>query len=351
MSTICSTGCYKTTASPGRGGSTDRPAPDRAPIPRASEAHLSPALTNVRCCERGEKLSSNFVPVTWPEPGSIAAEMVVSGAAEMVRIPTAPATLDKMTFDKEFRAKMPVVIKSLARAWTAFDRWEPAQLSRLVGDVLVQPFVSRDGLHFLGAADVVERREMRLAQVVERVFEGRERGATQDANGTRIYLRGALFSAVKEDIEVPQFMEDGAVKLNETLSGIWIGSKGCITPLHFDAWHGVLGQVRGTKRITLFSPADTENIYPCVSSHPCPVGSCSAPKPKVWWRRRRKQTDHGTNTVMHTSELVLEKLGKPDYMEKYPLAEELTPWVVNLEPGDAYASLPRSFGNKASQKC
>lgn len=54
---------------------------------------------------------------------------------------------------------------------------------------------------------------------------------------------------------------------------------------------------------------------------------------------------------MHTSELVLEKLGKPDYMEKYQLAEELTPWVVNLEPGDAYASLPRSFGNKASQKC
>ena len=85
MSTICSTGCYKTTGNPGRGGSTDRPAPDRAPIPRASEAHLSPALTNVRCCERGEKLSSNFVPVTWPEPGSIAAEMVVSGAAEMVR--------------------------------------------------------------------------------------------------------------------------------------------------------------------------------------------------------------------------------------------------------------------------
>jgi len=43
---------------------------------------------------------------------------------------------------------------------------------------------------------------------------------------------------------------------------------------------------------------------------------------------------------MHTSELVLEKLGEAEYMEKFPLAEELTPWVVDLEPGDAYAQLP-----------
>ena len=28
-------------------------------------------------------------------------------------------------------------------------------------------------------------------------------------------------------------------------------------------------------------------------------------------------------------------------MEKFPLAEELTPWVVDLEPGDAYAQLHR----------
>ena len=44
---------------------------------------------------------------------------------------------------------------------------------------------------------------------------------------------------------------------------------------------------------------------------------------------------------MHTSELVLEKLGEAEYMEKFPLAEELTPWVVDLEPGDAYAQLHR----------
>ena len=293
----------------------------------------------------------------------------------MVRIPERPAAeLDKKTFDKKFRTEMPVVVKGLARAWAAFDRWEPAQLKRLIGDLVVQPFVAFDNVHFLENRDVVERREMPLAQVVEHVFEGRDvllpaapaaaapaPRTIVHANGTRIetnssqvqtdadaaagagaapasriYLRGAVFSALKEDIEVPQFMEGGPAKLSDDLSGIWIGSKGCITPLHFDAWHGVLCQVRGTKRVTLFSPDDTDNMYPCVLPNPPPPQSARAqPTAGV---DRRKQTD-GMN--MHTSELVLEKLGEAEYMEKFPLAEELTPWVVDLEPGDAYAQLHR----------
>lgn len=146
-------------------------------------------------------------------------------------------------------------------------------------------------------------------------------GGGDDATGattaSRIYLRGAIFSELKEDITVPTFMDGGPAKLSDDLSGIWIGSKGCITPLHFDAWHGVLCQIRGTKRVTLFSPEDTDNMYP------------------------RKQVD-GMN--MHTSELILEKLDLPDspssvadaaYMEQFPRAKHIVPWTVDLAPGDA----------------
>jgi hypothetical protein len=303
-------------------------------------------------------------------------------------------TLDRKTFHDTYRTEKPVVIKGLARSWAAFDRWEPAQLKRLVGDLVVQPFVAFDNVHFLENRDVVERREMPLAQVIEHVFEGRDvvlsadpadarapsvappspwlryapaacaactagvaaavtgavdprsisgaagmvaaagalvasvgccSSAAAPATANRIYLRGAVFNELKGDIDVPTFMDGGPAKLSDDLSGIWIGSKGCITPLHFDAWHGVLCQVRGRKRVTMFSPEDTDNMYP------------------------RKQED-GMN--MHTSELVLEKLDLPGgspaaagdegteaeraaYMEKYPLAKDITPYTVDLEPGDA----------------
>ena len=50
-----------------------------------------------------------------------------------------------------------------------------------------------------------------------------------------MYLRGNIFGPLRGDIIIPDFMS-GAQPLDEELSGIWIGSKGCVTPLHFDPW-------------------------------------------------------------------------------------------------------------------
>ena len=53
-------------------------------------------------------------------------------------------------------------------------------------------------------------------------------------------------------------------------SGIWIGSRGVVTPLHHDAWPGLLFQTHGSKRVTMFSPSDRTNLY---FSPPTKVGS------------------------------------------------------------------------------
>eukprot|EP01050_Picozoa_sp_SAG11_P031294 SAG11_NODE_9664_length_891_cov_0.993687_1_plen_108_part_00 len=98
----------------------------------------------------------------------------------------------------------------------------------------------------------------------------------------------------------PPFM-NGKGDFDSELSGIWIGSAGCVTPLHFDPWHGILCQIRGCKRVTLFSPEDTDYIYP------------------------KKQTRNSA-VNQHISELVLSKLSDPEYAARYPLAEELTAW-------------------------
>ncbi len=44
-------------------------------------------------------------------------------------------------------------------------------------------------------------------------------------------------------------------------SGIWIGSTGVVTPLHHDAWTGLLFQLSGTKRVLMFAPSDRPNLY------------------------------------------------------------------------------------------
>lgn len=44
-------------------------------------------------------------------------------------------------------------------------------------------------------------------------------------------------------------------------SGIWIGSRGAVTPLHYDSWPGLLFQMHGAKRLLMFSPGDIPNLY------------------------------------------------------------------------------------------
>jgi hypothetical protein len=44
-------------------------------------------------------------------------------------------------------------------------------------------------------------------------------------------------------------------------SGLWIGSKGVVTPLHFDCWQGLLFQLHGSKKVSMYAPEDGSNLY------------------------------------------------------------------------------------------
>jgi hypothetical protein len=52
-----------------------------------------------------------------------------------------------------------------------------------------------------------------------------------------------------------------ALPAEKSVSGIWIGSRGVVTPLHCDAWPGLLFQTHGSKRVAMFSPGDAANLY------------------------------------------------------------------------------------------
>ncbi len=44
-------------------------------------------------------------------------------------------------------------------------------------------------------------------------------------------------------------------------SGVWIGTTGVVTPLHYDAWPGLLFQTHGSKRVLMFAPDDIHRLY------------------------------------------------------------------------------------------
>lgn len=72
-------------------------------------------------------------------------------------------------------------------------------------------------------------------------------------------LEGAVGGVIEEVAQglarlVPNEPEKSA-------SGIWVGSKGVVTPLHYDAWTGLLFQLHGAKRVLMFAPEDGVNLY------------------------------------------------------------------------------------------
>ena len=44
--------------------------------------------------------------------------------------------------------------------------------------------------------------------------------------------------------------------------GVLMGSRGVVTPMHFDHCHTVIAQVHGRKRVTVCPPRDSEHMYP-----------------------------------------------------------------------------------------
>ena len=78
-----------------------------------------------------------------------------------------------------------------------------------------------------------------------------------------------LFGVADLDGAVGEIIDDMSAGLAQLVtrppdrnaSGIWIGSKGVVTPLHHDAWTGLLFQISGSKRVLMFSPTERPNLY------------------------------------------------------------------------------------------
>eukprot|EP01124_Arcella_intermedia_P020608 TRINITY_DN28097_c0_g1_i1.p1 TRINITY_DN28097_c0_g1~~TRINITY_DN28097_c0_g1_i1.p1 ORF type:complete len:271 (-),score=49.73 TRINITY_DN28097_c0_g1_i1:50-820(-) len=216
---------------------------------------------------------------------------------EVTRLPD----IDNERFQASFRNIKPLILTETAKNWPAMEKWkDPQYLSELIGNKysdLLPVFTSKDNKHFL-AKEKVDVVDMTFNQLMDKVFK--------PTNEVKYYLRGKIYPEISEDIVYPKFLLNSKSneKFSDALSGIWIGSAGNITPLHIDIWHGLLIQVLGRKSIVLYSPEDTNYLYPYNS----------------------------LSQNSHTSRIDLCTIEKE--MDKFPKFAEATAYKTVLEPGE-----------------
>jgi hypothetical protein len=175
---------------------------------------------------------------------------------------------------KLLAAGRPVVVEGLARHIGA----RPADLADLravaAGDD--EParvdFVDATNPYFLYTGDygrtIAHTEQLSFEELLDTLFVD----GTGDEVVYRLFGAGGVNGAMGEiidDVSACVTAAGGGPTLRNN-SGVWIGSRGVVTPLHHDAWPGILFQTEGRKAVSMFEPADRGKLY---FNFPIPVGS------------------------------------------------------------------------------
>ena len=197
--------------------------------------------------------------------------------------------LTRETFAEEYLKPMkPVVFTDLTAPWPARRRWTVEHFKNQYGQLRV-PVVSNNyskpGKGYMTPDRVITFKEF---------LEILESGPTD----LRIFLWNIFKAApeLRHDFQIPDIM-DGFV---DEMPFMFFGGEGAKVALHFDIdmSHVFLNQIHGRKRVLLFPPDQSRNLY----RHPFTVASYV-------------------------------DLNRPDY-DKYPALSKVKGYEVMLMPGD-----------------
>jgi len=178
---------------------------------------------------------------------------------EIERIDAAGSSLDAV-----MAAGRPVIVEGLVDELGLSGIATPDALREIAGDhrINVTEFdAERPYFLYSGGYDTLplDKRPMAVRELLDTMFDD---GV---ADGSVVYQ---LFGITSLDGQAATVLDqvDRAVKSQVQMateprfSGIWIGSPGAVTPLHHDAWPGLLFQTHGNKRVAMYAPSDRTHL-------------------------------------------------------------------------------------------
>jgi ribosomal protein L16 Arg81 hydroxylase len=153
--------------------------------------------------------------------------------------------------DEYFRPQRPLVIRGRMENWAARD-WTPESIVRVTGNPPVDLLVLKDGYFHIDATVGIRTTSLRLGEYLDRI---------RDTDRPAYYLRTnveAAFEPLRRDFEVPEYcLRSLGMKIC-----FWMGARGNTSDIHFDMNHNISAQIRGRRRVALFAPEDSANLYP-----------------------------------------------------------------------------------------
>lgn len=203
-----------------------------------------------------------------------------------------------------YDAQQPLVFEGLAETWAAVTdedrKWINAAnlLRRLSEDTVVSV---ETGNSYMDPN--VRRVEVPFVRYLE-LLQHQEENPQAIDELPPLYLAQNELKGIPplfDDVEVPELCNTGKAHLYTSM--LWLnGIRGAFSPCHYDPFHNVLVQIYGEKEVTLFSPDQSNSLYPAVGT-----------------------------TQKNTSKVDIEH---PDFV-KFPNARQLVGLKYILKPGDA----------------
>ena len=220
-----------------------------------------------------------------------------TGFTELRQVPR-ETEIARDRFEAEyFSHRMPVVMSGNIANWRALAEWSPQWLKDVYGDVKVHasldiPERGKDFSYW--GANV---RWMSLAEFVDHMTTS-ERPC---------YIRQNRSTSFPDFDKYYDFESLLCMDGRSAQYGLWFGSKGTDSGVHWDTESNFLAQIYGRKRAILFAPYDSKYLYPYPD--------------QIRWT--------SFNAFA------------PDF-ERFPRASKATPYLTELGPGDV-VHIPRGW--------
>ena len=156
-------------------------------------------------------------------------------------------------FKKKFLEKRKPIIISNSFDWQATQKWNIEYLKALYPEKsVILPIFSDEPAEI---NKEIEALELKLPEALDLIYNNSDQSKKYYLMQQSMYKD---FPDLLSDIALPKYAD----KQNKHVINLWLGEAGVNTRPHYDTYNNFLTQIVGRKRVRLFAPTDSHNMYP-----------------------------------------------------------------------------------------